>query len=66
MTWIKGAFDFTFVMPAWNRADGPLADHVVEEVFPELQSQLGLRVEAQTAPLDVLVIDRLDKTPTEN
>jgi uncharacterized protein (TIGR03435 family) len=28
--------------------------------------QLGLKMDARKAPLDVLVIDQLSKTPTEN
>jgi uncharacterized protein (TIGR03435 family) len=66
LTGVKDTFDFKFVEPAWNRAEGPLADHLVANVFPEVQRQLGLRVQAQTAPTDVLVIDQLDKTPVEN
>jgi uncharacterized protein (TIGR03435 family) len=66
MTEIKGSYDFAFVLPAWNRADGPLGDHVVADVFPEVQRQLGLRVEARTAPLDVLVVDHIDKLATAN
>jgi uncharacterized protein (TIGR03435 family) len=66
MTEIKGSYDFGFVLPAWNRADGPLGDHVVADVFPEVQRQLGLRVEARTAPIDVLVVDHIDKVATAN
>jgi uncharacterized protein (TIGR03435 family) len=66
MTGIKGTYDFAFDLPTWNRAEGPLGDHVVADVFPEVQSQLGLRVEAQTAPVDVLVIDHIDKIATAN
>jgi uncharacterized protein (TIGR03435 family) len=66
MTEIKGSYDFGFVLPAWNRADGPLGDHVVADVFPEVQRQLGLRVEARTAPVDVLIVDRIDKVATAN
>lgn len=66
MTEIKGSYDFAFILPAWNRAEGPLGDYVVANVFPELQRQLGLRVEARTAPIDVLVVDRIDKLPTAN
>jgi uncharacterized protein (TIGR03435 family) len=66
MTEIKGSYDFGFVLPAWNRADGPLGDHVVADVFPELQRQLGLRVEARTAPIDVLVVDHIDKLASAN
>jgi uncharacterized protein (TIGR03435 family) len=65
-TGMKETYDYAFVLPAWNRADGPLGDHMVADVFPEVQRQLGLRVEARTAPVDVLVIDRIDKSPTDN
>jgi len=66
MTGVKGSYDFAFVLPAWNRADGPLGDHVVADVFPEVQRQLGLRVEARTAPIDVLVVDHIDKLASDN
>src|SRR5262249_9231900 len=31
-----------------------------------VQSQLGLKVEAKKAPVEMLVIDKLERTPTEN
>jgi uncharacterized protein (TIGR03435 family) len=31
-----------------------------------VQQQLGLRLNSRKIPLDVLVIDRADKVPTEN
>jgi uncharacterized protein (TIGR03435 family) len=66
MTGLKGGFDYSFVETPWSPADGPLLDHILGDVFPEMQRQLGIRVEARTAPTDVLIIDRADKTPTEN
>lgn len=66
MTDLPGKFDYTFVLSPWNRADGPLGDHIIADVFPELQRQLGLHIEARTAPVDVLVIDQADKLPTAN
>jgi uncharacterized protein (TIGR03435 family) len=35
-------------------------------VFAALQEQLGLKLESQKAPLEILVIDRADKIPTAN
>jgi uncharacterized protein (TIGR03435 family) len=35
-------------------------------VFNALRDQLGLKLESQKAPLEMLVIDRADKIPTEN
>jgi uncharacterized protein (TIGR03435 family) len=34
--------------------------------FSALQSQLGLKFEAQKARIEILVIDHADKVPTEN
>jgi uncharacterized protein (TIGR03435 family) len=35
-------------------------------VFAAVQSQLGLKLEAKKAPVEMLVIDHLEKTPAEN
>jgi len=35
-------------------------------IFNALQEQLGLRLEAKKGPVDLLVIDHVEKTPTEN
>jgi uncharacterized protein (TIGR03435 family) len=66
MTGLKGSFDYGFVEPPRASADGPVLEHIIGDVFPEIQRQLGIHVEAKATATDILVIDRVNKTPTEN
>jgi uncharacterized protein (TIGR03435 family) len=43
-----------------------VSDAAVDTLRALLPDQLGLRLEAQKAPLEILVIDRAEKVPTEN
>lgn len=35
-------------------------------IFAAVQSELGLKLDAKRAPLDLLVVDQVEKTPTQN
>ena len=37
-----------------------------EHIFSDLQEQLGLKLEPSKAPLEILVIDHVEKIPIEN
>jgi uncharacterized protein (TIGR03435 family) len=45
---------------------GPSPDNNGASLFTAVQQQLGLKLESRKLPLDMLVIDHAEKTPTEN
>jgi uncharacterized protein (TIGR03435 family) len=75
-TGLKGIFDFKL---EWDPAmwDAEMAsagegglpaadDRNGASLFTAIQEQLGLKLEARKGPVEVLVIDRIERTPTEN
>jgi bla regulator protein blaR1 len=73
MTGIKGVFDLTLEwspdeMQSPVKAGGESAEPGAPSgpsIFTALQEQLGLKLETQKAPVEMIVIDRIEK-PTEN
>ena len=59
-TGLKGNYDFTL---EWAASD---SDAPGQSLFTALQEQLGLKLEAQRSSVDVLVVDSMEKAPTEN
>jgi uncharacterized protein (TIGR03435 family) len=55
-------------MHAGNGEGGPAAstDSQAPSLFTAIQEQLGLKLESRKAPVEMLVIDHLEKVPTEN
>ena len=70
-TGIKGPFDFTLNLdldsedPAGPESKIASADWSSSSIFTNIQKQLGLRLDADRAPVDFLVIDHVEK-PSEN
>lgn len=60
-TGLKGTFDFEL-----NFAPPESADSSLPSIFTAVQEQLGLKLESRKVPLQMLVIDRCQRVPTEN
>jgi uncharacterized protein (TIGR03435 family) len=66
-TRMTGTYDLKFTYTPdtpGNRKREPNPNDI--SIFTAVQEQLGLRLEAKTGPVDVLVVDQGEKTPTEN
>lgn len=60
-TGIKGDYDITLHYATVRTPNPDLPD-----LFTALQEQLGLKLQPEKVPVDFLVIDHVDRTPTEN
>jgi uncharacterized protein (TIGR03435 family) len=49
---------------SWVPGDSP--DNPGPTIFAALQEQLGLKLESKKGMVDIVVIDHIEKTPTEN
>jgi uncharacterized protein (TIGR03435 family) len=74
-TGLTGKYDFvlTFAMSGVDTMGMPLdmtmpasAEESAADVFHALQEQLGLRLESRRGPVETIVVDRLQRLPTEN
>jgi uncharacterized protein (TIGR03435 family) len=62
-TGLKGKYDFTI---RWLGEGAGPSDDTSPNIFIALQEQLGLKLESKKITADVLVIDHIEKAPTEN
>jgi uncharacterized protein (TIGR03435 family) len=70
MTGVSGRFDFTLDISPYFSIETPMRRDEVPAILAAayqsaLQAQLGLKLESRKAPVDVLVIDHVEK-PSEN
>ena len=67
LTGIEGVYDYTVETGGLGFNGQPPADPTAgPSIFTALQDNLGLRLESQKAPIDVLVIDAVQRIPTSN
>jgi uncharacterized protein (TIGR03435 family) len=69
-TGLAGRYDYfldinAYVTEEMRNQGGPPVE-APSIVANALQAQLGLKVEAKKVPLEVLIVDKVEKTPTEN
>lgn len=63
-TGLAGEFEVKLV---WTPDDRPAPeDQQGASIFAAVQEQLGLKLESRKGPMEVMVVDRAEKTPTEN
>jgi uncharacterized protein (TIGR03435 family) len=67
-TGLTGKYDFSmpFIFPPGNADDGTSDADPSSALNSILQSELGLKLERKKGPVNILVIDHLDKVPTPN
>jgi uncharacterized protein (TIGR03435 family) len=61
-TGLQGHFDFTL---QWTTGLGPATNSDLPGMFTAIQEQLGLKLEATRGPVEVLVVDSLER-PSQN
>jgi uncharacterized protein (TIGR03435 family) len=69
-TGLKGRYDFDFDLTSFMQQGPPQPGEAPMDPVAMLQAalpkQLGLRLEARKMPIEMLVIDHIEKAPTEN
>ncbi|MBZ5575226.1 MAG: TIGR03435 family protein [Acidobacteriia bacterium] len=68
MTGLEGHYDFVLDLRPYilQRQPGDPPLDLLSIAITALQDELGLKLESRKADLEVLVVDRVEKTPTEN
>lgn len=66
-TGLKGKYDFILSWEASAlRTQGDDSSTTGPDLFRALQEQLGLKLDSKKAPIEVLVVDHIERFPTEN
>jgi uncharacterized protein (TIGR03435 family) len=65
LTGISGKFNFEFDVPLPD-PETKYTDYGLSYVSPAIRKQLGLFLESKKAPMEVVVVDRIDRTPIDN
>jgi uncharacterized protein (TIGR03435 family) len=63
---VKGAFDIKLEWTMDENTSGDGDPTAGPTMFTALQEQLGLRLVAQKLPVEIVVVDHVERVPTEN
>jgi uncharacterized protein (TIGR03435 family) len=67
LTGLDGLYDFTLDISGLNNFNPRSADDISgPSIFTAVQTDLGLKLDSRKAPVDILVIDSVNKLPAEN
>jgi uncharacterized protein (TIGR03435 family) len=67
MTGLTGLYDFTVDTSGLGfNGNSPANPSAGPSIFTAVEEDLGLKLEARKAPIDTLVIDHVERVPTEN
>ncbi len=65
MTQLKGVYSFTLTYSP-DMGEDKASGETGPSIYTALQEQLGLRLESRKIPVDTVVVDHVERTPTEN
>jgi uncharacterized protein (TIGR03435 family) len=65
-TFSANLFNFPKGTPPDDMKRGMRSSDASDAIFSALPEQLGLKLESQKAPIEILIIDHADKLPTAN
>jgi uncharacterized protein (TIGR03435 family) len=66
MTGLTGIYDYSLDITGLGAFSGPPPPDDSPSIFTSVEKDLGLKLEARKAPIQILVIDSVNKVPTEN
>lgn len=65
-TGLTGQYDIKLRVSNGGSAGDGEASEPAPDIFEALEKELGLKLQKTKAPVDVMVIEHIDKTPVEN
>jgi uncharacterized protein (TIGR03435 family) len=65
-TGLTGKYDYYLYWVGSSRGPSVESDETGPTIFSALQEQLGLKLEPKKTTVEMVIVDKLDKTPTEN